>query len=131
MRSSFMVLIVAVFFAGGNLSLQADSNLHVIDATMTDCGCEYFIPAFPAQPEWVCFANLETTAPAEHFSSSNPGLLTGLILEGQALGQCSAIHASLPRKVRALFYLQPGGPHVLGYYRSHVNIYYFIDLGAP
>lgn len=98
----------------------ADSNLHSLTGTMTDCWCQYF----PTPADWVCWAGVDVTEPfATHVLFE---------IQGEALGQCSAIAASLPRKVKVLFWLQAAGPdYVRDIYRSAAQAYFFLDLGNP
>lgn len=158
MRRTLLILSLALFLAGGNLSAQsnaepslkvslnpctlfsgslaagalgADSNLHLLTATMTDCGCELLTAVvFPFDQQWVCVANFSSVEPLQHFSSAAPASIQAEI-EGQALGQCSDLQPLLPRKVRMLFWLDGGGPDfTLGIFRSSIHGYYLIDKGA-
>lgn len=96
--------IVVVVGVSGATDHIEDQNLHVLIATLDDCHCEFF----QATQDWLCFADFFSTSPPQHFSAENPAFIHAEI-NGQAAGQCTELQPTLPRKVRMLFWLEPGG----------------------
>lgn len=141
MRTLKGLLVFALLLCA--VAASADSNLHTLAGTMDSCSCEFYpVPGGPpcGTPEdpfaicgdWICRAHFVVAAPSPHWDEETPAFINAEIVE-QAIGQCGAMHASLPRKVQMLFWLEAHGIDFVhgGIVRSPIRGYYLVDQGAP
>lgn len=115
-------------------ALRADSNLHMMDGNMVDCGCQC-VPIFPPPIfapfcDQICTARFEVGGPAPHWSEESPAVVP-VELQGEAIHQCGVIHPDLPRRVQVLYWMEFGGRDFGhgGIVRTQAKAYFLVNLG--